>query len=165
MKLNLGCGFDKKEGFTNIDITKDVNPDVVWDLTKTPYPFKNNSITQIYAKDVLEHIPRDKLLIVLEEWYRISKPNAIWEIIVPFYNTRLANANILHFGGFDFTSFDFLEENKSLESSYTPIKIKVISVKGIPTFRGKFIPFKMFLRHSIGEIFNILKFKIKVIKK
>lgn len=164
MKLNLGCGYDNKEGYINVDISKNVKPDVVHDLNKTPYPFKENSITEIYARDVLEHFPREKLMPILEEWYRISKPGAKWIIRTPFYNTRLANAIILHYGGFDFTTFDFLTENNTLEGDYTNVKIKVVSAKGIPTLRGRFVPFRKFLRHSIGELYGIMLFELEVIK-
>lgn len=44
IKLNLGCGVNKKEGFINIDINPRLNPDMVLDLNSQPYPFKNDSV-------------------------------------------------------------------------------------------------------------------------
>ena len=55
-KLNLGCGDDHKKGWINCDIRKEVNPDVVVDLTKK-LRFKDNSIDEVLMKHVLEHIP------------------------------------------------------------------------------------------------------------
>ena len=37
MKLNLGCGRKKLEGFVNIDISDYCEPDMVMDLSKVPY--------------------------------------------------------------------------------------------------------------------------------
>lgn len=56
MKLNLGCGKDKKEGYVNIDSSDEVKPDKIWNLEKTPFPFRENSVEEIIAEHVLEHI-------------------------------------------------------------------------------------------------------------
>jgi SAM-dependent methyltransferase len=53
--LNLGCGGWKVNG-TNVDYNRAVNPDVVWDLNKFPYPFSNNSFGSIVMLDTLEHL-------------------------------------------------------------------------------------------------------------
>jgi predicted SAM-dependent methyltransferase len=74
MKLNLGCGLDKRQGYINVDIRKDVNPDLVLNLEDIPYPFESNSIEEIIDKDILEHIPYRKVENILKEWYRILKP-------------------------------------------------------------------------------------------
>ena len=71
MKLNLGCGLDKRKGYINIDIREGVKPDQVWDLNKLPYPYKNESIEEIFAKDVLEHFPFKTTEPLLKEWYRL----------------------------------------------------------------------------------------------
>jgi len=44
-KLNIGCGYDKKEGFMNIDIAGGVNPDKVVNIEKG-LPFKENTFIQ-----------------------------------------------------------------------------------------------------------------------
>ena len=55
MKLNLGCGKDYKEGWTNLDISKSVKADVYTDLEK-PLPFNDNSFDRVYAVNVIEHV-------------------------------------------------------------------------------------------------------------
>ena len=32
MKLNLGSGFRKRQGYVNIDVREDCNPDIVMDI-------------------------------------------------------------------------------------------------------------------------------------
>ena len=56
VKLNLGCGRDKKKDYINLDSSKNVRPDKVWNLEKTPLPFKNNFVDEVVAEHVLEHI-------------------------------------------------------------------------------------------------------------
>lgn len=163
MKLNMGCGYKKMEGYINIDNEKAVNPDLLLDLTKTPYPFKENSITDINARFVLEHFRKDKVLKILDEWYRISKDGAIWDLNLPFYNNRQIT-NLDHYSAYDFNSFDFLNP-KHHRNYYSKTKAEVIYVKATPTLRGRFIPFRRFFCYSIGEIYDGINFKLRVIKK
>jgi len=53
-KLNIGCGNKKLKGWINLDFSKEVNLDIVHDLNKYPYPFKDNEIDEIYVDNVLE---------------------------------------------------------------------------------------------------------------
>lgn len=73
MKLNLGCGMDKKKGYINIDVRREVNPDLVWNLEQLPYPFDDESIEEIIAKDVLEHFSYRRIEPIIKEWHRILK--------------------------------------------------------------------------------------------
>lgn len=79
MKLNLGCDIFKIQDFINIDICKDVNPDVIADVSKLPY--ENDSIDEIYAGHILEHSPNHAL--PLAEWRRVLKPGGKITITVP----------------------------------------------------------------------------------
>ena len=82
-KLNLGCGKNKKEGYINCDISKEVNPDKIINLEKTPLPFKDNSIDEVLTHHTLEHI--NNLVPLMHEIHRICKEKAMIKISVPFY--------------------------------------------------------------------------------
>ena len=85
MNINLGCGSKILEGYTNVDKYDYYNCDIVHDLEKFPYPFENNSIDKILLSHVLEHIGQDPNIFnkIIVEFYRICKPEALIEIIVP----------------------------------------------------------------------------------
>ena len=53
MKLNLGSGSKILKGYVNVDKFQYYNPDVVHDLEKFPYPFKDNS------DEILEYLEAD----------------------------------------------------------------------------------------------------------
>ena len=55
-KLNLGCGFDKREGFINADNFAECAPDIHIDIEQTPWPLEDNSFDFILMKHVLEHV-------------------------------------------------------------------------------------------------------------
>ena len=85
MKLNLGCGFDRRDGFVNIDNRLVCKPDAVADLEEFPWPFRNDFATEIVLSHVLEHLgeSREVYLKVIQELYRISAPGALVNITVP----------------------------------------------------------------------------------
>lgn len=82
MKLNLGCGNKKLPSFTNIDIRKEVEPDIVDDIA-TLTSLKNESADLIYACHVLEHFPFSDIYNILYRWYEVLKPNGILRLSVP----------------------------------------------------------------------------------
>ena len=90
MKLNLGCGHDKKHGWINVDNYVDCHPDVIHDLEKFPYPWDDNSIDEINMEHVLEHLGQthDVYINILKELYRICDNGAIIHIVVPHHNHR-----------------------------------------------------------------------------
>ena len=85
MKLNLGSGSKILKGYVNVDKFQYYKPDVVHDLEKFPYPFKDNSVDEILLSHVLEHIGQnpDVFNNIIKELYRVCKNNSIIDIRVP----------------------------------------------------------------------------------
>lgn len=86
-KLNLGCGFDKREGFVNADNFPECAPDIQFDIEQTPWPLEDSSFDTILMKHVLEHVGADfpAFSSVMRELYRIIAPEGIIEIHVPHF--------------------------------------------------------------------------------
>lgn len=78
LKLNLGCCDTRPAGFTNIDIVPPA--DQIADL-REPWPWNDNSVDEVLARDVFEHLP-DKRHSMNELW-RVLKPGGIARIQVP----------------------------------------------------------------------------------
>lgn len=91
-RLNLGCGLNKFDGYVNVDISENYNPDVVFDLNEKKWPWKDNEFQHIVAKDVLEHLGNtgEDFIDVIKEMYRISENGAIWEIQTPHWRCDTA---------------------------------------------------------------------------
>lgn len=79
MRLNLGSGLQQIAGWTAVDIDPDLHPDVVASIEELP--FEDNSVDEIYASHVLEHVKYDSP--ALSEWLRVLKPGGICTVIVP----------------------------------------------------------------------------------
>ena len=85
LRLNLGCGNRKMDGFLNVDCTDICRPDMVMDLEKIPWPWKDNSVEEIKLIHVLEHLGQqtDVFLGIIREMYRVCCDGARIEIVVP----------------------------------------------------------------------------------
>ena len=83
LKLNLGCGLDKRPGYINIDVREEVKPDLVWDLHYVPLPFPDNSVEEVIAKDVIEHVSWRRVEALLKDIHRILKPGGRLYVQVP----------------------------------------------------------------------------------
>ena len=58
-KVNLGCGFDKRKEYLNVDLNDFHSPDLVADVTKLEM-LPENHFEEVLAIDILEHIERTK---------------------------------------------------------------------------------------------------------
>lgn len=85
MRLNLGCGQNKQDGYVNVDKYPSFRPDVVWDLETFPWPFEDDSAGEIVLHHSLEHMGAtvEGFLAIMQELYRVSAPAARIVIDVP----------------------------------------------------------------------------------
>ena len=82
LKLHLGCGSNRKQGWVNIDL---FNPsaDLALDLRER-FPFDDGTVSEIYSEHVLGHFdyPIDARHL-LAECLRVLEPDGVFNIGVP----------------------------------------------------------------------------------
>ncbi|MCX7927088.1 MAG: class I SAM-dependent methyltransferase, partial [Candidatus Omnitrophica bacterium] len=121
--LDLGCGNKKTYNAIGIDRFKYPGVDIVADLNFYPWPIKSNSFDKIICRHILEHL--DNVVKVMEEIYRISKPNAVIIIEVPHFSHPDAFRDPTHKHYFTFNSFDYFADNP-MYPKYTQTRFKII---------------------------------------
>lgn len=82
MKIDLGCGRHKKEGYFGIDCQQLPGVDLVCDCNEV-IPLPDNCADAIHAKDFLEHMQNNKRIHIMNEIWRLLKPNGQFYAITP----------------------------------------------------------------------------------
>lgn len=85
MKLNMGCGHNKMQGWINVDMFPECTPDVVCDLEVVPWPWRDDSVDAVRFNHSLEHMGQltGTFLGIMKELYRVCRDRAEIEINVP----------------------------------------------------------------------------------
>ncbi len=104
LRIDLGCGAWKPEGFVGVDNYPWSEVDVIADLNEN-FPFPDKSVDEVRAHDVIEHL-RDRIHTMNEIW-RICKPNAIVNISVPSTDGRGAFQDPTHISFWNINSFKY----------------------------------------------------------
>lgn len=158
-KLNLGCGNDIREEFINIDFERFSGVDMVYDLNKMPYPFKDSYFEEILMQDILEHL-EDPYSIMKEIW-RISKKNAIVKIRVPHFSSNNVWSDIQHKRGYSSETF----KNKNLKKFFTIRKQKITFGRLKHSFEKLFNKLPVFYERHLAYIFPAVNLEIDLIVK
>ena len=81
-RLNLGCGFDLRPGYLNVDFQAFHKPDLVADVRKLDF-LPAGYYEEILAQDVLEHLPRTSTSGTLVRWNRLLAQGGLLHLRVP----------------------------------------------------------------------------------
>jgi SAM-dependent methyltransferase len=110
-RLNVGCGRNVMPGWINLDIAKLPGVDVVADIEKCsvePFPIEADSIDEFLLSHVIEHVHAS--LDLMQELYRIAKPNAKATIRVPFGGSDDAWEDPTHVRAYFANSFGYFSQ-------------------------------------------------------
>jgi SAM-dependent methyltransferase len=138
--VQLGSGFATRiPGAIHVDIASDTNPDIIFDLNNTPYPFPDNSVNVIVAISILEHL--SNFLGAMAEIHRIAKPGASVYILVPHFSSAASFVDPTHCQHLSARSCDYFICGTDLESKY-----------------GFYTPFRFNLVRRYVELAGVLKY-------
>ena len=94
MKLDIGCGPSKKTGYFGMDIYQYEGVDLVQDISSTPWVIDDSSCEEVYANQVIEHIP--DLRSFFNEIYRVAKDGCTVRLTTPHYSSHNSWADPTH---------------------------------------------------------------------
>jgi len=148
-KLEIGCGDNKRTGFTGMDIVPLEGTDIVHDMNDVPWPIEDNTYEEIVLDDVLEH--SNNFLGVLKELYRVGDDGCIVKISVPHFSSDNMYTDPTHTTFFSSRSFNYFD--KSLDYKYN-FYLQDVNFK----IRKVYISFREYFTHDGNKsFFNPLK--------
>jgi predicted SAM-dependent methyltransferase len=80
VKIDIGCGKNKIDGFVGVDINAENNPDIV--ASAFNLPFKDNSVDEVYSAHLVEHFDPQEAQKFFDEVYRVLRKGCKAEIKV-----------------------------------------------------------------------------------
>lgn len=100
LKLNLGCAQDILDGYINIDTDPFDNRVTQMNILDLQYP--ENSIDEIIAKDIIEHLSLQQAHDAIQHWGKLCKSGATiyiqttnFDKMIEAYNSGVWNLNHL----------------------------------------------------------------------
>ena len=85
LEIDLGCGPNKKEGTIGTDHYPYPGVDVIFDLDRFSWPFRDNQFDAVHASHVIEHVSYIPEFIT--EIHRICRHGAIVSIVTPHFSS------------------------------------------------------------------------------
>ena len=95
MKLDLGAGKNKREGFLGVDVRPFDGVDIVADLTQ-PWPWADGEVEEINASHIVEHFTAPQRIHFVNECWRVLKPGGKVSVVVPHWASCRAYGDLTH---------------------------------------------------------------------
>lgn len=95
MKLDLGCGKNKREGFIGVDSRPFEGVDIVADL-RQPWPWDHGSIEEVHCSHFVEHLTAPERIHFANELHRVLKPGGKATLITPHWASSRAYGDLTH---------------------------------------------------------------------
>ena len=131
--LDVGCGVNKRPGAIGVDRNPASRADVIADLDRFPWPFRDSSFDALYASHVIEHVA--DVVRTMEEFHRVVRPGGEIRIITPHYTDFSSfcdpthrwhlNSFSLRYFGEDHGGFGYYSQARFAESS---VHVKLLSL-------------------------------------
>jgi SAM-dependent methyltransferase len=131
LRLNLGCGLRRCEGYFGIDQVALPTADILADLNEPLSLIPDNSVDAVYSRHALEHV--ENFLPLMAELHRVTRPGGRIEIIVPHFSNPYGYSDPTHVRQFGlYTFFYFADEEdqprRKVPAFYCPQRFEIESI-------------------------------------
>ncbi|HYK17869.1 MAG TPA: methyltransferase domain-containing protein [Bryobacteraceae bacterium] len=172
--LDVGCGIKKFPGAIGIDRNPRTRADVICDLDRVPYPFRDNSFANLRAIHVIEHV--SDVVRAMEEFYRIVIPGGRILLVTPHYTDFSSFCDPTHRWHLNTFSFRYFGEDHGGFGYYsqarfreTRVRVKLLALwryLGFELLVNYFPRFRQFWEHYLCFVIRgkVMEFEFEVIK-
>jgi SAM-dependent methyltransferase len=107
MKLNLGCGNKRKEGFVHVDRYPCEAVDIICDIARG-LPFAHDSVQEVWLDNVIEHIP--DIPALMREVVRVCRSGATITMMTPHFTSAASWRDPSHVHHLSYFSMDHFQK-------------------------------------------------------
>ena len=123
----MGCGLNKRPGSIGIDRNPASRADVLADLDRFPYPFKDSCFDALQAVHVIEHV--SDVIRTMEEFHRLVRPGGEVYIVTPHYTDFSSFCDPTHRWHLNSFSLRYFGENHGGFGYYSVARFREISTR------------------------------------
>ena len=171
LKLDLACGLVPKEGFVGVDNSPNLDYHdrrkmIRHDLQRRPWPFRTNSVAEVWCSHYVEHTP--DLIAFMDEIYRVLSIEGLATITAPFYTSVRAIQDPTHLRSISAETFFYFNKAWREAANIGHYNIKsdfdIIETKYILSEQWKDVTEKE-LNYAIWHFYNVVTDIIVTLKR
>lgn len=87
VRIDIGCGKNKREGFIGLDAIAFDGVDIVCDL-RGRLPYDDDSVDEVHCSHFIEHLTWPERVTFLNELYRVMRKDAKCQLIWPHWASQ-----------------------------------------------------------------------------
>ena len=133
IKLDIGCGQNKQEGFVGIDYREMEGVDIIHNLETFPCPVEDESVMVAISSHVVEHIKPWFSIPFMDEVWRVLVPGATFAVATPYPGSRGFWQDPSHCNGWNEATWQYFDPRYPLYLIYRPKPWKIL--KGFPVWQ------------------------------
>jgi ubiquinone/menaquinone biosynthesis C-methylase UbiE len=172
--LDVGCGINKLAGAIGIDRNPRSRADILCDLDRFPYPFRDSSFDRLQAVHVIEHV--NDVLQTMEEFHRLVRPGGSIFLVTPHYTDFSSFCDPTHRWHLNSFSFRYFGEDNAGYGYYSAVRLREKKVRvrllalwrymGFELLVNAFPRFRRFWEHYLCYVVRgkVMEFEFEVLK-
>jgi SAM-dependent methyltransferase len=169
--LDVGCGINKYNGAVGLDRNPASRADVLADLDRFPYPFRDGVFDEVRAIHVIEHV--SDVIRSVEEFHRLLRAGGKLYIVTPHYTDFSSfcdpthrwhlNTYSLRYFGEDHAGFGYYSEARFRERS---VRVKLLNfwrLLGFELLVNSFPRFRKFWEYYLCYVIRgkVIEFELE----
>lgn len=120
IRLDIGCGADKQEGFVGMDRQPLPGVDIVHDLEVFPYPLPDECCLTIIGTQIVEHIKPWLMIDFMNELWRIMRFDGKMALVHPYGVNNLYVQDPTHCNPCNEVTWEYFDPRNPYYGFYKP---------------------------------------------
>lgn len=143
--LDVGCGINKYPGAIGIDRIAGSRADVLVDIDRLPYPFRDRSFDEVRAVHVIEHVA--DVIRTMEEFHRLLRKGGSVFVATPHYTDFSSFCDPTHRWHLNSYSFRYFGEDHAGFGYYSGCRFREKKVRLRLLALWRYLGFEWLVNH------------------